>query len=332
MFSARLVLVSACCALLTTADAFAQHAAEKQHRAGASGAKSNDAQAAELRAEGEELAGAGDCDGAIGPLRSAWALRESAKTAVLLGECEVRLGRFPEAAHHLSRALELLPVGAERTRVESMLQDASSRVARLDIVVNEPGAIVIVGKLVVESPVKDLFVEPGDVLVSVKKSGFREQQQTVRTTAGKTARLEFKLVTNRGQTDLEPSDESPAAGAMLPAYVGGGLALVVLGIGGGLRVAGKSSGADADMLLDKLEGQAPCSATPPPDDCATIKNLRIDHDRYVNASTGLFVAGGVLLGGAMIYGIVMTRQLKKDVAILPIVSPTHNGLFIEGRF
>lgn len=313
-------------------NAWAQGRTDKPVPGSSQGTRTNDAKAVALRAEGEEFVKADDCKGALDPLRSAWALREDGKTAVLLGECELRMGQEPEAAQHLARALELLPEGAVRTRVESMFQDVSSRVARLDIVVNEAGAVVVVGKFVVDTPVENLFVQPGDIEVTAKKSGFGEQQRKVRAVAGNTVSLEFALIRRSNDSELDHPERVVQKGSMIPAYVGAGAALASIGIGIGLRVAGTNPAAQADALLDNLVGLAPCKAVPAPKDCATILNLRLEHDRYANASTGLFVTGGVLLGGAFVYAMVASRKTPRDVAVIPVFSPTNNGLFIQGRF
>lgn len=311
----------ALCTSLVVAPAAAQVGKDKQ-----------ETKAAALRAEGEEFVKANDCKSALDPLRSAWALREDGKTAVLLGECELRLGHEPEAAYHLAHALELLPEGSERLRIDSIFRDLSARLARLDIVVNEAGAVVIVGDFVNDTPADALFVQPGDIEVTVKKTGFEEQQRKVHVVAGKTERLEFVLTRRTKGSEMDHAEKEARNASMIPTYVGAGAAIASIGVGIGLRFAGTNQGEQADALLDKLVGLAPCKADPAPEDCATILNLRLEHDRYVNASTGLFVTGGVLLAGTFVYAMVASRKTPRDVAILPVVSPTNNGLLIQGRF
>jgi len=332
MIRFRFGLVVAAFVTMLEANAWAQMVKDKPNAGLADGPRTNQAEASALRAEGAELARVDDCKGALEPLRSSWALQKDARTAVLLGECKLKLGQDAEAAHYLALARDLLPNGAERTRVESMLQDVSSRVARLDIVVNDPDAIVLAGKLVVDTPVEHLYVPPGDIEVIVKKSGFGEQQQKVRAIAGKTERLQFTLTRRPNESELDRPEKASGSLSMIPAYVGAGAALASIGIGIGLRAAGTNRGDEADALLDKLLGIAPCKEDPAPKECSTILNLRLEHDRYVNASTGVFVTGGLPLGGAFIYGMVASRKTANDVAIIPVVSPTDHGLFIQGRF
>lgn len=332
MIRFRFGFIAAAFVTMFAANTWAQSAGGKAEPGLAPAPRTNDARAAEFRAEGEAFVKADDCRGAMDPLRSAWALREDGKTAVLLGECELRLGREPEAAQHLARAMELLPEGAERTRVESMFQDISSRVAHLDIVANEPGAVVVVGTFVMDTPVANLFVSPGDVVVVVKKAGFGEQQSSVKAVAGKTARIEFTLTRARKDSDFDHPEKGRGNLPMTPAFVGIGAGLTSIAMGIGLRLTGTKSGKEADVLLGKLEGQSPCKADPAPTDCAPLLNLRLEHDRYVNASTGLFVTGGLLFGGAFVYAMVASRKTPRDVAIFPVVSPTNNGLLIQGRF
>jgi len=328
----RLGFCAAFFVMASAADAWAQSAVDKPGSGLTGGSRTNDAKASAYRAEGEDYVKADDCKGALDPLRSAWGLRQDGKTAVLLGECELRLGMEPEAAHHLTRAVELLPEGAERTRIESMLRDVSSRVARLDVVVNQPGAVVVVGKFVVDTPVEALFVAPGDVAVVVKKTGFGEQQRHIKATAGGTVRVEFTLTRAGNDTALDHPEKQHDGMSKIPTYVGAGLALASIGAGIGLRIAGTDSGNQADALLGELVGKPPCKMEENQAGCSELLNLRLEHDRFVNASTGLFVTGGILLGGAFVYTMVASRKTRDNVAILPVVSPSNNGLFIQGRF
>lgn len=302
----------------------------------ASRSRANEAKLARLKAEGESFVKADNCEGAVGPLRSAWALREDASTAVVLGECERRLGQETEAAYHLGQGLEQLQDGPERTRVEAMFRDVTSRLAQLDVVVNEREAIVVVDKFVMNTPAKNLFVRAGKVLVTVKKTGFVEDTRHVEAKAGQTAQV---VVTLKRKVHPGPPPPSPGiyfASSPLPLYIGFGAGLAAAGVGIGLRVAGMNRGKEADAILLRNGGDSACCGTNLSDKraglCADVADLRSTSDDFVNASTGLFITSGILLVGTMVYGFERPRQTSSDLSFVPFVSPANSGLLIQGRF
>ena len=317
---------------LAPGDALAQDRAGRPNEPGAARAEAEGARAAALRAEGEDLAAQGNCRDAVTRLRAAYALRKEAPTVILLGECEVRLGRLPDAAGHLAEGLSMLGEGKERARVQALFDEVRPKVGGIQLTVNVTGATVIAGSFVGQTPVQEVFVKPGEVSLLVKKTGYGEQQRKVTTEAGQTVRVEIKL---SATGNVAGGGREGRAMSLLPAYVAGGLAVIGIGVGVGLRLSGEAKGSDADdalAQLQKVHGAAPCQGTSPPEDCAAIKGLRQDHDRLVNASTGVLIGGGALLGGAVLYGALANRHNRRSFAVVPVGSQTGGGLLIQGSF
>lgn len=313
--------------------ALAQAPAGRPNDPAAARAEAEGKRAAALRAEGEELAAQGDCRAAVTRLRAAYALRKEAPTVILLGECEVKLGRLPDAAGHLAEGLSMLGQGKERARVQALFDEVRPKVGGVELVVNVAGATVIAGSFVGETPVQEVFMQPGEVTILVKKAGYGEQQRKVTAEAGKTVRAEIKL----SSTVAVAGGGGPGARAMslFPAYVTGGLAIIGLGVGVGLRLSGEAKGSDADealVQLKKTNGAVPCQGSASAEDCATLKGLREEHDQLVNASTAVLIGGGVLLGGAVLYGALANQHNRKNFAVVPVGSQTGGGLLVQGSF
>lgn len=294
-------------------------------------AEAEGAKAAALRSHAEELFAQGNYKDAITQLRAAWALRKEAPTVILLGESEMKLGRLPDAAGHLAEGLTMLAPGKERARVQALFDEIRPKVGGIELVVNVKGATVIVGGFVGETPIPELFVEPGDLTLTVKKTGYGELQRPVKTVAGKTVRVEVSL-SSTGTAVSGTVGQEPRLISLVPAYVAGGLAVIAIGAGIGLRLSGEGKGSEADELLAALEGEAPCSAATPDASCATIKSLRGEHDQLVNVSTGMLVGGGVLLAGAVLYGAVANRRNRGGFSMVPVASPTYGGMLFQGSF
>jgi PEGA domain len=324
-------LVTAMLLTFTALGSFAQSVQEQPRNTITNSSAARDAQVAKLRTEAEAFVKADDCDGAMGPLRSAWALKEDASIAIMLGECELELRKDPDGAHHLARAVDLLPNGAERKRIELILRDVASRLTRLEVTANEPGTIVVVDNLVTQTPVKDFFAQPGLIRVTAKKTGFVEETKTVDAKAGQTVTVAFMLKTRSTSLPFTTSP-IPSATTALPVYLGIGAGVISLGLGVGLRVAGTNRDKEANDILIELPGDSPCCGNEFPEDCKQIVKLRGESDRLINTSTGLFVAGGILLVGTAVYGYVRSGQTSSELAFLPIVSPGKSGLLLQGRF
>lgn len=295
--------------------------------------------AAALRASAEERMAAGDFDGAAAQLHGAWTLRPEASTAILAGECQVKLRDFPLAARFFADALGMLPEGATRTRAQALFDEVRAKVGGIELVVDEPGATVIAGSFVGVSPTGEVFVEPGRRTITVKKTGVGEVERIIEVGAGKTVPLDIHLRLALGPRNNpvlsrpDVQDPGPAGTwSMVPAYVAGGVAVAAIGAGIGARLAGDGKGARADELLAGLGGGAPCAAADPPDSCASIRRLRADHDALVNAGTGLLVGGALALAAGVAYGAIARRRNEAAVAVVPAGSLTGGGLLIQGSF
>jgi hypothetical protein len=290
--------------------------------------------ATELLDRGTELQGRDQCEQAMSPLEGAWALEKNPTTARLLGECEVKLARWVPAARHLAFVLKDKEEGPERARLDTLFKQARAEVGGVTIQTSVDGADIFAGSRIVGvTPLRyEVFVEPGDVVMSLKKTSIGEVQQVVHVAKGGSATV--RLEPTRLAVD-DDGPRAPEARSRIPVLVLAGVAVAAAGAGIGLRVVGGNQGTTADDALFALtakNGPAPCAANSAA--CAAIKDARVKHDTFVNASTGLFVLGGAALAASITYALWPQAggDRERSIAVVPAVSPSTGGLLVQGTF
>lgn len=137
-------------------------------------------------------------------------LKKSYDVAGNLGNLEITLGLYRDAAEHLSFAVRTYaPSGTTADQLEKAKQrlaDAKSHVGSLLVSVNVNGAEVFVdGKSVGRAPLEDtVFVEPGSRVIEVKLARYDDVRQVIEAAKGAEQAVALTLV---------PSAEGSAAGA-----------------------------------------------------------------------------------------------------------------------
>ncbi len=261
----------------------------------------------ELFAQGNEAFDKGALDTAYDLYQKAWALKRTFDIAGNLGQVELKLGRFRDAAEHLDFTIRLFPPtgkAAPREAIRRALMAARKEVGALTVTVNVQGASVLIdGKSVGLSPFEaPIFVDPG--------------KRTVEATLE--AHLPTRIVIDIGKDEsrnvglsLTPKNQPPPPPRNLPLLITGfGLSLAAAGTGIGLMLASSSKGSDADALLSDLvasepDGKCPCGSD---EERGRLKGLRQDHDLLFNVAVGAFVGAGVLAVGSAAYALTPSFQ------------------------
>jgi hypothetical protein len=290
--------------------------------------------AAQLLERGTELHAQGQCEEAVAMLEGAWAIEKSPTTATLLGECEVKLARWVAAAEHLAFVLRDLPEGPERKRLDPLFKEARAQVGGVRVQTSVDGADIFAGaRIVGRTPLRDeVFVAPGDVTITIKKTSTGEMQQVVRVAKGGSAAVHLEPARVASDRDNGPDSE---ARSRIPVYLLAGVAVAAAGTGIALRVVGSSEGTTADAALALLTPSAsPCLAAANATACQSIKDQRSKHDAFVNASTGLFVLGGAALAASITYALWPSGSPGEGraVSVVPAVSPSAGGVLVQGAF
>lgn len=261
---------------------------------------------------------------ALAAWRAAWELQPSYEIACNIGRVALRDGSPIEAATFLSRCSRMAKEPktpdeeARRATERAELVEARAKVVALRIVVNNPGAAVVVdGAPVGVAPLEDdVFVGPGAHQVTAQLEGFSPAARPIRAEVGET-----RLVTlNLAKDAPAPSAASPAKGRRgVPwAAIGtGAAALVGIGLGAGFSVASNAASADVDSTIPSLRDQgSPCVGY----------GLSSACDQYLDASQSQETFRGLAIGGfvgAGLAGVATGILLLYPKA--PVKPATHGG-------
>jgi hypothetical protein len=205
------------------------------------------ARAEQLFHEGTKAFEAAEYSEAYTALKSAWELAPGYRTAAGLGQVELQIERFRDAAYHLSYCLRHYPTDGDagiRAHVEDGLEQARTHVAALRVRVGVEGAeVAIDGVSVGKSPLDGLvFVEPGSHKVTASHAGYRLAEADVETPVRATRDVSLSLVSDENSSLPRVSDVSlvdPFAKEAPPRPAPSGLSATswVLIVGGSLTAA-----------------------------------------------------------------------------------------------
>jgi tetratricopeptide (TPR) repeat protein len=270
------------------------------------------ARATELFKSGKAAFARGDMVEAERLFSQALAIRQSSDIAANLAQSQLEQQKYRLAAQHFSWALaNLLPsaTDAQRKAVETGLARARTEVAILRLEIKPDGADVLVGAQAVgKAPiVGGVYVEPGEVIVSVRHEGFTAMDK--RVLAGKGTEQAVEIVLNRKEVAAPPATSAPLARSMapdisappadrsepkslVPAFVASGVAVAggVVGLVFTLNANGKED--EADELRDRLEAMGGCNGEDAPSECADLRDQRDGVDSSRNLAIGSFVVAG----------------------------------------
>jgi hypothetical protein len=274
----------------------------------------------ELFKNGKAAFAKGDMAEAERLFAQALSIRKSSDIAANLGQSELEQQKYRSAAEHFSWALaNLLPsaTDAQRKAVETGLARARAEVAMLRLEIKPEGADVLVGAHSVgKSPIATgVFVDPGEVIVSVKHDGFVSIDKRVVAGKGTEQAVEIEL-----QPKADAAAGTPAAGpvdsglsasatqarggdadrgtrkSLVPAFVATGVAVAGGVTGLVLTLSASSKEDDADTLRDRLESDGGCGGgrdRASAADCSRLVSDRESVDSSRNFAIGAFVVGGV---------------------------------------
>jgi hypothetical protein len=161
-----------------------------------------------LRDQAFAALSAGHYAEAADKFREAWELGRDFLDICNLGRAEMDLGRWREAAEHITSCVKVIPESQKPVfseRFERFQRQAYAKVGALSITANVPGADVFVDdKIVGKIPLNRLiFVDPGSHKVEVRAPGFEPATTSVDATAGSSLHLEMRL------SETKPDGVSP---------------------------------------------------------------------------------------------------------------------------
>lgn len=298
---------------------------------------------------------AGNDEQALALFTRAWDVGHSPRARVQMALAEQALGNFIDAQGHLAEALAASGdawIDERRPALEESLRAVRARLGRLDVRVDQPGALLRLngrdaGTLPLAGPMP---VMPGTITVTVSARGFAPSTRSVVVTAGQLSRERFELVplaVVAATTTPVPVAPAPS-GATIPAdhaneptrpsrsplstigWVAGGIGVVGVGLGVVFYAQSASAASryndDARCLVGGATREENCGSFAA--DARSAQTLMAVS--FIGG--GLFLGGGlalVLLGGRS--GEAEAPPTRAIVACAPVFGSVV-GVGCEGRF
>jgi tetratricopeptide (TPR) repeat protein len=296
-------------------------------------ARKQSERADELFAQGNEAFDKGQLDEAYSIYQQAWALKRTYDIAGNLGQVELKLGKFRDAAEHLDFTIRLFPPTGKpepRDAIRRAFDAARREVGALVLKVNVQGAAVTIdGKPIGRSPFEaTVFVEPGTRVIEATLE------------AHMPTRISIKIDRNERRDvalSLTPKAQPPPPPRNVPLLLTGfGVSLAAAGTGVGLMIASTGKGNDADAMLQDLiknedDGRCPCGSDV---ERARLLGLRQEHDLTFNVAVGMFIGAGALALGTAVYALTPSFQKPemKSARLVPWFTDRAGGALFVGSF
>ncbi len=293
-------------------------------------------------------------------LAKSWALKKSFDTAALLGQSELKLGKYRDAAEHLDFALRnfpnLEPTADARQRIEDAARSARAKVFALTVTATVAGSEIAVDAAPVgRAPLDaEVFLDPGNHVVEASLDGYEAAKSEVEAKAGAAATLRLELTKRAAGSAAAPapSARSSKPGGDPPSdhdtttdgssstktvmlLTGAGLTIVSLGVGIGFGLDSRSASGDADDLSAKL-GSNGCSNGANAGECSRLTDTRDRANRNATIASVGFVGAGVF--GAATTAIWLAWPDTKSrsgrepgIRVAPILVGA-SGMAVRGQF
>lgn len=264
-------------------------------------------------------------DVALTEYQAAWKLTKAYDLAAIMGQAEMRLEKYKDAAEHFAYALKNFPLSGDeelRKNTEASLAMVKKELAtvRVKAFVKDV-AITIDGAALDPSLVgSDVFLAPGKVVIQASAPGYRSEKKTYEAKAG--ANEDVVLT-------LQP--EGSSGRSATPAYVLGGVGVASVILGAVLVGSAEGKKGEAQKLHDEIGSDAGCKADPTK--CKALRDAANTTDALGNAGVAAFVFGGLAGAAAGAYFLIPSRKpAKTGVSLTPVVSAGAGGVLVTGTF
>ncbi len=291
-------------------------------------------------------------------LTDLWNDARTYDVALSLGQVEIKLLEYRNAAEHLAFGLRNVPPreSAELTRRSTELLDlAKEQVGTVRVLVSSPKAEVFAGSSSLgTSPLEsEIYLEPGAHAIRAQLGNDAVDEKKIDIQAGRAYVIALDPRTAQ-TTSADPAaplapanaDENPQANPStpregksntLPLILGGG-AVVGLGVGVGFLVAAGGKESQRDDILDGIPGTNRCGpGTPNESECARAEQLNDDASTFRTIGfVGLGV--GIVAAGAAVAFLVWPNDDRSagahspSLAVIPNLSPRNLGGALVGEF
>lgn len=219
----------------------------------------------------------GDYPTALQNLTKAFELSRTHSSAAGLGQVELHLGQYRNAAEHLDFSLRNFPhTGSDlgKQRVMDGLAEARRHTYSVAVRVNVPGARLSVdGEPIGQAPFDhDIYLTPGERRFHVEAPGYQPFELELFGPAGGHKELVVEL-SKLPQPAAGPEDREVSS-ATWALIVGGAVTLVAAGTGTGLHLDSSADDERADEINAQLGRDGVSCRGAGPAACAALKEAR----------------------------------------------------------
>ncbi len=335
-------------AIAVAASSFATTTAHAQPPVETPSGATND-EASKLFKKGNDAYKLKRWDEAETAFEEAWALKRSYDIAGNLGDVEMYLAKYQEAAEHLEYSLRNWPAGQEasRARTAERFEEAKKQVGTLTLKVTKGAEISINGKAVGKSPLSGpVFVTPGAATVIVTL-GAKSEKKTVALDIGEAREIEIAIAgeaaavgpvgpgaaapgsgSGSGDGDVKPPSGSSVR--KIGMIASGAVAVIGLAVGVGFYLMKQSAKDDADAIRsDNKLGNSGCAAGGS-NVCVDLSDANDRAKSNGTISNIGFIGAGV--GAAGYVAFMLMPKSKTSAMLHPILTPHTAGVGAFGRF
>ncbi|WP_437764223.1 hypothetical protein WME77_40615 [Sorangium sp. So ce764] len=272
----------------------------------------------------------------------AWSWMKSYDIAVNLGQVQLRLNKPASAAKYLAYGVRAAGPEIEPERLARMLallDEAKAQVGavRLQVTNVADAEVFVDGERVPAEEVKhDIYVEPGEHRIVIRRAGYAEAMIQVAAMAGSreeiATELKPKLATRPGAAGApvvgkvgEEKTKVPGAGvaveeprSWVPVVALGAASAVGLGVGVGFTAASNGARVDVDAQRDAILKARTHCVNPPtatPEQCAELRRTVSRVDTLGNGARVAYATAGALAIAALIYATWPRGRPARAVAL-----------------
>ncbi|WP_437296034.1 hypothetical protein [Sorangium sp. So ce426] len=314
--------------------------------------------ARDMFAKGEEAWMQGKYDQCHAWFLAAWSIRPHRQIAGNLAACELKVGRYRDAAEHLAFLMRPTPDGKPTPLSQehrALLDEAMAKIAVVQIDAAPGTTVVLDGKIVGQAPLPaPLYLEPGEHTLEGQSRAGAQAQVPLTLAAGTQRNIDLHLqAPQRATTTPEPAQApppvtpTPAQAPPPDTRVRDGVVIGGLALGGAAIVAGVVfvvvSNGKSDEVNDATRAIAMNGDANACNDPAFRSRCDALADAYVAEGTtrnlaiaALVTAGAALGGAALAYTLWPVETPRAEAAggvrITPVVTAQSAGLTIGGAF
>ena len=279
---------------------------------------------------------------------AAWKLKRSYDIAANLANTEMLLGMKRDAADHLAYCARNFPPSGNRAQldtIKSRFDEARKEVGALSVKGLAPDAVMRIDDKEVGAGADDdqLYVEPGQHVVDVKRAGYEDARQTFAVKAGGSAivdltqkKIEVRLPPLLPPTSLPGTSLSPSTGPSVPLILGGAaVSVTALATGVVFTLVSNGKASDAATAWDaavKARGPAACASVSA-SGCQQLHDSITAKSTFGSVAAWSFIGAGAVGVSTLVYGLVTLKKAHQSgIQLLPMVTGKSGGVVVGGAW